>query len=157
MTVDDRTYWTPAPLEERSEEVDTDESDVTSRNHRLVLLWWCDAHKQTDVHHCQTHGDRSPEKRLATSERVGGEDQEQAAHDHLDDTVDAGGEETGLGAGETEVLEDLRSICDTSVTGSVLIWVQCSPYSSCCEAVSEDSQMTCHREDTCIAFVPVIC
>jgi hypothetical protein len=105
-----RTYGTPAPLKEGCEEVDADKRDVACGRYRFVLLRGSDAHEDTDVKHRETHGDRGPEQRFATSEGVGGEDQEQAAHDHLDDAVDAGCEETGLGAVETKVGEDLRSI-----------------------------------------------
>lgn len=114
----ENTYRSPAPLEEGSEEVDADEREVAGRNDGLALLGRRDAHEETDIQHRQAHGNRCPEERLATPERVGCEDQEQTAHDHLDDTVDTSGEETGLGAGETEVLENLGSVCNASVGAS---------------------------------------
>jgi hypothetical protein len=97
----------PAPLEEGRKEVDADERDVASRRNGCILLRRSNAHEDTDVHHRQTHGDRSPEKRLATSKRIGGEDQEASAHD---DTVDASGEEAGLGTIQAQVGKDLRRV-----------------------------------------------
>lgn len=126
-----KTYRTPAPLEEGREEVDADERDISGRADRCVRLRGGDAHEETNVQHRQTHGNRSPEQRPATSEGVGCEDQEQTAHDHLDNAVNASGEETRLSAVKTKVLEDLRSIYITLVADtSRSIALQIS-YSSC--------------------------
>ena len=126
-----KTYRTPAPLEEGREEVDADKRDVAGRADRCVRLRRSDAHEETDVQHRQTHGNRSPEERLATSKRVGCEDQEQTAHDHLDNAVDTSREKTRLSAVKTKVLEDLGSIyitlvADTSHSSALRI-----SYSSC--------------------------
>ena len=126
-----KTHRSPAPLEEGREEVDADERDISGRADRCVRLRGSDAHEETNVQHRQTHGNRSPEQRPATSEGVGCEDQEQTAHDHLDNAVNASGEETRLSAVETKVLEDLRSIYITLVADtSRSIALQIS-YSSC--------------------------
>ena len=105
-----KTHRTPAPLEEGREEVDANKCNIAGGADRLACLRRSDAHEDTDVHHRHTHGDRSPEERLATSEGVGCEDQEEAAHDHLNDAVNTGGEETDLRAVKAEVLEDLGSV-----------------------------------------------
>jgi hypothetical protein len=105
-----KAYRSPSPLEERCKQVDAHECDVPGTCHRLVLLRWRDAHEQTDVHHGETHGNRSPEEGLATSQRVGGEDQEQTTHQHLDDTVNSCGEKTDGSALQSEVREDLRGV-----------------------------------------------
>jgi hypothetical protein len=102
----------PTPLEERRKEVNADERDVTGRRDGCVFLRRSDAHEDSDVHHRQTHGDRGPEKRLAASKRVGGEDQEASAHDHLDDAVYASGKETRLGTIQPQVGKDLRGCKD---------------------------------------------
>jgi hypothetical protein len=126
-----KTYRTPAPLEEGREEVDANKCDIAGRADRCVRLRRSDAHEETDVQHRQTHGNRSPEERPATSKGVGCEDQEQTAHDHLDNAVNTGGEETCLSAVETKVLENLGSIYITLVADtshSNTYWVS---YSSC--------------------------
>jgi hypothetical protein len=118
-------------LEEGREEVDADKRDIAGRADRCVRLRRSDAHEQTDVKHRQTHGNRSPEERLAASKRVGCEDQEQTAHDHLDNAVNASGEETRLGAVKTEVLEDLGSVYFTLVADTSHSTALQISYSSC--------------------------
>ena len=125
------THRTPAPLEEGREEVDADKGDIAGGADGCVRLRRGDAHEQTDVKHRQTHGNRSPEERLATSKRVGCEDQEQTAHDHLDNSVDASCEETRLGAVKTEVLEDLGSVYFTLVADTSQSIALRISYSSC--------------------------
>ena len=102
-------------MEEGREEVDADKGDIAGGADGCVRLRRGDAHEQTDVKHRQTHGNRSPEERLATSKGVGCEYQEQTAHDHLDNAVNTGGEKTCLSAVKTKVLEDLESIYITLV------------------------------------------
>lgn len=153
------TYWTPAPLEERGEKVDADKSEVSGRNHGLIRLRRCDAYEETHVEHRQAHGDRCPEKRPAAPERVGCEDEEKTTHDHLDDTVNARGEETDCSATEAQVVEDLRGICDMLVflslssTGEKALEIH--------TVVTIDMLADVHlrfvRWVTYIAFVPVIC
>ena len=125
------TYRSPAPLEERREEVDADKCDIAGGCDRCILLRRSDAYEETNVHHRQTHGDGSPEERPATSEGVGCEDQEQTAHDHLDNSVDASCEETRLGAVKTEVLEDLGSVYFTLVADTSQSIALRISYSSC--------------------------
>lgn len=55
-----QTYRTPAPLEERREEVDADKCDVAGGRNGCILLRRGNAHEETNVHHRQTHGDGSP-------------------------------------------------------------------------------------------------
>ena len=104
-------HWSPTPLEEGSEQVDADEGDVAGRRNGLVLLRWRDTDEKTDVHHRTTHGNRGPEQRFATTERVGGKNEKETAHGHLDHAVDPRGEKTDLGALQSEVFEDLRCVC----------------------------------------------
>lgn len=104
------TYRTPSPLEEGCKEVNAYKRDIAGRWHGLACLRRADADEEANVEHGSRHGDRGPEQRLATTERISSEDQEAAAHDHLDDAIDAGGEETRFGAVEAEILEDLRSV-----------------------------------------------
>ena len=86
------TYRTPTPLEERGKEVNANERHVASGNDGLIFLWRRNAYEETNVEHGQTHRDGGPEERLATSEGVGGEDEEESAHDHLDDAIDSSGD-----------------------------------------------------------------
>lgn len=100
----------PAELEAGGEEEDADEGDVAGGDDRRALLGRGDADVQADVQHAEGLGDGGPEQGAAAAERVGDEDEEDGAADHLDDAVDAGGEEVGGVAGDAEVLEDLRGV-----------------------------------------------
>ena len=65
--------------------------------------------------------DGSPEERATTTKRISSEDQEAEAADHLDNTVDASGEELDVVTDKTESLEDLgRVVVDGVGTGHLL-------------------------------------
>ena len=88
----------------------TDERNISESGDWCAFLRWVGVDVDADDEHASTLSNRCPEKRPSPSERIGGEEEENGTSADLDDTVDTGGEETGGGTGDTQVLEDLRSI-----------------------------------------------
>lgn len=105
----------PAELEETSEQEDADESEVSGGWHTLASDGRRDADVETDVHHSGTLSDGSPEERSAATERVGSEDEEGGAGNHLDDTVDTGSEELRGVSSDSQVVENQWRIVVDSI------------------------------------------
>lgn len=82
----------PPKLEKGCEQEDHDNSDITSRRHREVFLRGVEAYIEADVKHGSSLGDGGPEKRFATTQGIGNEEEENRACSHLHDSVDTGGE-----------------------------------------------------------------
>lgn len=82
---------------------------------------WVEAHVEPDVEHGETLGNRCPEQRATTTQRVDSKNQETETGDHLDDTVDTGGEELNLVTLKTERLEDLGCVIVDGVGSSHLL------------------------------------
>ncbi|KAI7028375.1 hypothetical protein KC355_g44 [Hortaea werneckii] len=103
----DPTYGTPAELESSREEVNSNEGDVAGPTDRRAILGRTKADVEAEVEHHDCHHGSGPDEGQFAAESVDEEDEEEEAGDHLDDAVDARGEE-GVGvAGDAEVGEDL--------------------------------------------------
>lgn len=93
----------PPKLEKGCEQEDHDNGDITGRRHRDALLRGVEAYVEADVKHGRSLGDGGPEKRFATTQGIGNEEEENRTGNHLHDSVDTGGEETSFSAAETKV------------------------------------------------------
>ena len=109
------THWSPSELEEGCEEEDHDNGNITGWRYGFACHGRVEAHVKANVEHGEALGDGGPKKRLAAAESVGNENQEDATGQHLDDAVNAGGEEGGFGAAEAEVLEQGGGVVVDSV------------------------------------------
>ena len=66
--------------------------------------------KSTDNVEESSHAKCGANKRPFTTEALNTDDEEETCGDDLDDTVDSGSEEGGIGAAISDGLEDLRGI-----------------------------------------------
>ena len=136
----DPANGTPAELEETGEEEDANESKVTSTRDISGTLWRIKAHVETDVEHGKTLGNRGPEKRAAATKGVSSEDQEGETGNHLDDTVDTGGEELDIVTLKTERSKDLGSVVVDGVGSGHLLADHESDRDKCALAVTRDGE-----------------
>jgi hypothetical protein len=97
---------TPAELEEGGEDKDEGESEVAGDGDGLVELGRGDADVDADVEHAEGLADGRDEEGAAAAERVGHEEQEDAARHDLDDAIDARAEQRRRGALNAQVHED---------------------------------------------------
>ena len=94
----------------RSPEEDTGDGDISESRHALASDRRLNTTVDTNQVHDETLSSTGPQQTPATTERVGNEDEEDGASGNLDDTIHTSGQEAGLSTGDTEVLEDLRSV-----------------------------------------------
>lgn len=102
----DPAHRTPAELESSCEEVNGNEGDVAGSTDRRTIFGRTEADVETEVEHHDCHHGSGPDEGEFAAEGVDEEDEKEKAGDHLNDAVDARGEE-GVGvAGDAEVGED---------------------------------------------------
>lgn len=106
----DPAHRTPTKLEERRKKIHHDQRHISSTTNRRARDRRIEAHVETQVEHGNEHCGSRPDERAFAAQGVGEEDKEEAAGDHFDDAVDAGGEEGGGVAGYAEVVEDFWGV-----------------------------------------------
>ena len=92
----DPAYRTPSELEGRCEQVDGNKCHISGSANLAALRWRVKPDVEAQVEHHDSHDDAGPHEALLAAKGVGEEYEEEAARDHFDDAVDAGGEE-GVG------------------------------------------------------------
>ena len=122
----------PAELEKSSPEIDAGNGDISEGRDLFVMSAWQSSsrkrasrrratywlaldgwlHSAVDADDVQHNGQGTarPQQSPAATERISNEEEEHGAGRHLDDAVDARGEERRVGAGHAQVLEDLRGV-----------------------------------------------
>lgn len=94
----------------RGPDEDAADGDVSKGSDGLASDGGLDTAVDSDNVHDDTHGSAGVQERQTTADGVGNEEQEEDNADGLDNTVDTGGKEAGLGTRHAQVSEDLGSV-----------------------------------------------
>lgn len=112
-------------MEESGKQENAHKCDIANWRDRLALLWWRNSNIEANEQHTATLADRGPEKGLAPTKSIREEEKKDSAADTLNDTVDAGGEETRTVSSDTDVLENQWCIVVDSIgTFATLVCIQ---------------------------------
>lgn len=97
-------------MEKGREDEDESQGEIAGDGNRLVVLGRGDTDVYADVEHAEGLADGRDEERPTTTERVGHEEQEDAARHDLDNAVDASAEQGVRGSLDAEIREDGRRV-----------------------------------------------